>query len=121
FNRCLDVCGLLELHSKGRKFSWSNGQEGHAISWARLDRAAINAHFLRDFPSMFLEYLSQKSLDRRPMCIQGSNVDRRYGAAPFHFQQMWVQHSSFLECVANSWKQPVSDRGLIKHMAKLKK
>lgn len=49
FNRCLDACGLLELHSKGRKFSWSNGQEGHAISCARLDTAAINAHFFKGF------------------------------------------------------------------------
>lgn len=58
--------------------------------------------------------------DHSPMLIRGSVVDEKYGPMPFHFQNMWIQHPTFQECVAAVWREPTTERGLIKLAATLK-
>ncbi|KAF5471779.1 hypothetical protein F2P56_008549 [Juglans regia] len=121
FNRCLDNCGLLKIPSKGHKLSWCHSQEGHAQSWARLDRVVINENFLRSFPLASMEYLSRKTSYHSPMFIKGSSVDGRYGSEPFWIQNMWTHRPSFLDCVAAVWREPSLEKGFYKLASKLKK
>ncbi|XP_041004036.1 uncharacterized protein LOC121249392 [Juglans microcarpa x Juglans regia] len=94
---------LIEMASKGSAFSWCNGQHGLARSWARLDRVLIDVSFLSVFPNAICSYLSRSTSDHAPMCIEFKQDLFSYGPTPFRFQQMWVEHHNFLDCVRQAW------------------
>lgn len=62
FNNCFNKCGLVELKSLGVCMSWSNGHEGQNRSWAKLDKALVNVHFINRFELVRLEYTWQEKL-----------------------------------------------------------
>ncbi|XP_042958072.1 uncharacterized protein LOC122293598 [Carya illinoinensis] len=112
FNCCLDNCGLMELGVNGGKMSLCNGHNGATRSWAKLDRALSNANFLQRFPTAQFEYGKRKSSDYNPMIICPS---------PFHFQNMWCTHPSFLECIEGAWREDAHGTRLIRLAEKLKR
>ncbi|XP_042954594.1 uncharacterized protein LOC122291007 [Carya illinoinensis] len=112
--------GLIEMNSKGNMFSWCNGQYGLAHSWARLDHALMNASFLSIFSNAICSYLPRSTSDHAPMMIELKKDPCPYGPSPFHFQQMWVDHHNFLDCVRQAWSIRVDGTAIQKLVIKLK-
>lgn len=63
----------------------------------------INDRLLCAFLAVTMEYVGQKTSNHFPMIIRGYMKDDRYGPAPFIFQNMWTNHSSFQDCVVEVW------------------
>lgn len=103
FNNWIQQGGLIEMASKGSAFSWCNGQHGLARSWARLDRVLLDVSFLSVFPNAICSYLPRSTSDHAPMCIEFKQDLFSYGPTPFRFQQLWVEHHNFLDCVRQAW------------------
>ncbi|KAF5472311.1 hypothetical protein F2P56_009038 [Juglans regia] len=121
FNNWIDNCGLIDMRSSGRRFSWCNGQRGLARSWAKLDRGLVNASCLTRFPNMNNCYLSRSTSDHSPMFLQFQSDLFKYGHSPFRFQQMWIDHPDFHQFVGRIWTEEVGGFGLLKLAFKLKK
>lgn len=49
FNKCIDLCSILELNALGGPMSWTNGQVGGARKWEKLDRVMVNVPFANNF------------------------------------------------------------------------
>ncbi|XP_041016179.1 uncharacterized protein LOC121258703 [Juglans microcarpa x Juglans regia] len=103
FNDWIHQGGLMEMATKGSVFTWCNGQSGLAHSWAWLDHALTNSSFINLFPNAICSYLSCSTSDHAPMFIEFKKDPFSYGPAPFRFQQMWVDHHGFLDCVKFAW------------------
>lgn len=69
FNNCIDRCGLLESSSEGMQFTWCNGQDGNAKSWARLDRTLVNFIATRLLANLGVRLLAKETSDHYPMLI----------------------------------------------------
>ncbi|KAF5471947.1 hypothetical protein F2P56_008704 [Juglans regia] len=121
FNSWIDHCGLIEMRSLGRRFSWCNGQRGLSSSWEKLDRCFINASCLSNFPNAVLSYLVRSTSDHSPMFLEMKKDPFAYGPPPFRFQQMWIDHLEFRPFVEQVWQEEVAGTGLLRLALKLKK
>ncbi|XP_042942930.1 uncharacterized protein LOC122277118 [Carya illinoinensis] len=121
FNLCINSCGLLDWKIEGKQFSWCNGQEGMARSWAKLDRMLVNNEFALKFETTSAHFLERRTSDHAPLLVQFADNFTRYGPMPFHFQNMWVAHDEFLKIVESSWKEPFPRNGLLVLAGKLKR
>ncbi|XP_041011324.1 uncharacterized protein LOC121255103 [Juglans microcarpa x Juglans regia] len=108
------------MASKWSAFSWCNGQYGLARSWARLDRVLMDASFLSVFPNAICSYLPRSTSDHAPMFIEFKQDPFSYGPAPFRFQQMWVQHKNFMDCVRQAWSSREGGSAIQNLVVKLK-
>ncbi|XP_041027049.1 uncharacterized protein LOC121267267 [Juglans microcarpa x Juglans regia] len=103
FNNWIHQRSLMEMAMTESIFTWCNGQLGHARSWARLDHALMDSSSLALFPNASCLYLPCSTSDHAPMFIAPKKDPFVYGPAPFRFQQMWVDHHSFLDYVHVGW------------------
>ena len=87
FNDWIHQRGLMEMASKG----------------SCLDRALMDNSFSNLFPNIICSYLPRSTSDHAPMFIEFKKDSFAYGPSPFRFQQMWVDHPGFLDCVRNAW------------------
>ncbi|XP_042986314.1 uncharacterized protein LOC122314764 [Carya illinoinensis] len=108
------------MTSKGNIFSWCNGQYGLARSWARLDHALMDALFLSVFSNAICAYLPRSTSDHAPMIIELKKDPCSYGPSPFRFQQIWVEHHNFLDCVRQAWSVRVDGMAIQNLVIKLK-
>ncbi|KAG2690483.1 hypothetical protein I3760_09G188800 [Carya illinoinensis] len=120
FNNWIHQGGLMETVTKGSVFSWCNGQTGLARSWACLDRALMDSSFLALFPNACCSYLPRSTSDHAPMFIELMQDPFSYGPAPFRFQQMWVDHHDFLDCVRSAWEVYMDGSAIYNLSRKLK-
>lgn len=70
----------------------------------RLDRVLMNINFLNAFSKASVSYLARSSFDHSPMVIKLARDNVCYGFPSFKFQQMWVSHELFFDCVVKSWQ-----------------
>ncbi|XP_040996134.1 uncharacterized protein LOC121242320 [Juglans microcarpa x Juglans regia] len=120
FNNWIHQGGLMEMATKGSAFSWCNGQSGLAHPWARLDLALMDSSFLALFPNAICSYMSRSTSDHTPMFIEFMKDPFSYGLALFCFQQMWVDHHDFLDCVRTAWDVHVDGSAIYILTRKLK-
>lgn len=86
-----------------------------------MDRAFCNVLGGDQFPNSHLRYLPRTTSDHAPMHVTLERKASPYGYPSFKFQQMWVSHDLFLECVSQSWKEEVRGSALFRLAAKLKR
>ncbi|KAF8393657.1 hypothetical protein HHK36_021903 [Tetracentron sinense] len=124
---CQDVeklkrCGLIDLRFEGRQFSWCNGHQGLARSWAKLDKVLINNEISVKYGEAKASLLNRNTSDHSPILLKLVSSMERYGPTPFMFQNMWTSHMDFLKMVEMSWNEHmVADSGLCKLVGKLKR
>ncbi|KAF5481740.1 hypothetical protein F2P56_002370 [Juglans regia] len=121
FNNWIHQGGLVEMRSKGKNYSWCNGQSGLARSWAKLDRVFMDVPLFSSFPNAICSYLPRTTSYHSPMVIEFKMDPFSYGPSPFHFQQMWLDHPQFLYCIRQVWSETVVGQDLTKLAMKLKK
>ncbi|KAF5472348.1 hypothetical protein F2P56_009072 [Juglans regia] len=99
----IDHSLLIGIH-----LTWCDGQGGQAQSWVRLDRALVNSQALVTMPDVHLKYLQRTTSDHTPLVIKLVKP-QLYGFPLFKFQQMWVEHESFMGLIQKVWEEEVGD------------
>lgn len=64
FKECLSECGLEDMHSSARVFTWNNG-----TIWSKIDRALINEAWIRDFSGVEAYFAPENVSDHSPILI----------------------------------------------------
>ncbi|KAK1309659.1 hypothetical protein QJS10_CPA08g00713 [Acorus calamus] len=65
FNDCIEACNLMDIHSSGNTFSWSNKQDNQIMG--RLDRILANNDWLLLHPKATVIYHPQGLSDHSAM------------------------------------------------------
>jgi len=95
FRNCCSDLGLYDLNYTGCHFSWTNGRV-----WSKIDRVLANP--LWSLSQVHVHFGNSGALsDHSPAIIRldYQHASKRY----FKFFNMWAQHDSFLELVADKW------------------
>ncbi|GMP24335.1 hypothetical protein CsSME_00001633 [Camellia sinensis var. sinensis] len=99
-NSFIQSCELNDLPLLGKKFIWSNAQDGE--KWSGIDRFLLNPKWLMKFnfkewglPGLFSDHCPIMLIDD----------ERDWGPKPFRFINAWSSHPSFSLFVAKVWDE----------------
>lgn len=97
-NKFIEDMELVDLQLLGRKFTWSNVQDGE--KWCRIDRFLLNLDWLEKFK------LKQWGLPRTlsdHCSILLKLDDRDWGPKPFKFFIVWLSNPKCLQLMEKAW------------------
>lgn len=90
-------CNFIDINFSCNKFTWNQGQ-----LWQQLDHVLFNDNWLNSFSSISFQHLNHTLSNHSPLLL---TLKTRH-VNSFHkfiFQNMWLQHVSFLSVVQNNW------------------
>ncbi|XP_043710215.1 uncharacterized protein LOC122659132 [Telopea speciosissima] len=106
FGSFVNQVALVDGGYQGNAFTWSNNQEGGGKILARLDRFFLNDTWVNSFAYSSVKHLSRECSDHALILLdfktQASGI-----ISSFKFQQMWLSHPDFMECVRLCWGKQV--------------
>jgi len=102
FVNCIGSCDLTEVSYRGNPFTWWNGRVAEDCIFERLDRVLVNEELQNWFSQLEVEHLSRTESDHAPMLLT-CEVNMENINKPFRFLNLWVEHESFKQVVAQSW------------------
>ncbi|XP_020684404.2 uncharacterized protein LOC110101006 [Dendrobium catenatum] len=117
FNALKFDLGLLDLSSKGLKFTWFNERANDPIH-LKLDRMMINDKWLEAFPSTYYEALSPACSDHSPIILfsdQQAMLKHR-----FVFKNYWTKQNGFWVDLLNIFSLPTHGNPIFDLYRKLK-
>jgi len=95
FRQCCSDLGLIDLNYSGCHYTWSNGNV-----WSKLDRVLVNPFWSFAYASVHVHFDNPRAFsDHSPATISYSW--QLMGKKCFKFFNMWTNHASFLELVAD--------------------
>ncbi|KAI9128717.1 hypothetical protein K1719_000200 [Acacia pycnantha] len=101
FNEFIHSNGLMDMGSKGPKFTWCRG-----TLLMRIDRAICNTLWTQEFHQYEINHLPKLISDHRPVLISlGSYLTSGPSPRPFCFLAPWISHPDFPLLVEYSWKE----------------
>ncbi|XP_072062304.1 uncharacterized protein [Arachis hypogaea] len=103
FASTLDSCGLFDLTTSGRRFTWFRKIQGNKEIAKRLDRACCTTEWRLLFSEAFVEVLSRSHSDHCPLLIRCQGVLIKKENRPFRFQAAWATHPDYKAIVQKSW------------------
>ncbi|XP_074277813.1 uncharacterized protein LOC141601428 [Silene latifolia] len=122
FNDCIWDAGLVDLHTVGCAFIWSNKHHAGFRKWMKLDRVLVNTTWLSCFPSSFVEALPPGVSDHSPLVItMDPNLSSK--PKPFQFLNLWAEDPKFKDIITRVWADKVPGTKmfqLITHLKMLK-
>lgn len=68
FREALEFCSLIEIHTKGLKFTWANNRRGMGFTKERLDRVVANLEWHQRFSDSNCLVLPALKSDQCPPC-----------------------------------------------------
>ncbi|KAJ9675680.1 hypothetical protein PVL29_024549 [Vitis rotundifolia] len=101
FDGFIRDCELLDLPLRNAPFTWSNMQESPVCK--RLDRFLYSNEWELFFPQSLQEVLPKWTSDHWPIVLDTNPF--KWGPTPFRFENMWLQHPSFKECLSSWWRE----------------
>ncbi|XP_042515237.1 MDIS1-interacting receptor like kinase 2-like [Macadamia integrifolia] len=119
FGALVDACGMAQVPSSGRKFTWSNNRRRGNVS-AVLDRCFCNEEWIDFFQDCGQRVLPRIASDHSPLLFT-SILSQRPINCPFRFHKFWMEHGDFEQVVATSWEEWVSGNPIFVLMLKLKR
>ena len=66
---CMESCGLYDLKSNERFFTWTNKQSGSSRVMSKIDRTMGNHHWEDNFPNVEVTYHPEEEFDHTPMLV----------------------------------------------------
>ncbi|XP_072061971.1 uncharacterized protein [Arachis hypogaea] len=101
----MDSCGLMDMGTKGRKFTWHRRVKGGLDVAKKLDRAFLNEDWCLLYPETFCEILGRYHFDHAPILVtcNPAGMNKRKKNHPFIFQAAWTTHPLFHEVVHKAW------------------
>ncbi|CAG7885777.1 unnamed protein product [Brassica rapa] len=94
-------CNLTDFASTGALFTWWNKREEDPIG-KKLDRALVNAAWLRDFPQSTSRF-EAGGISDHARCVVHLSGPSNAGRKPFRFFNFLTDHSEFLPVVKRIW------------------
>lgn len=92
FRRFIFDNNLLDLHSKGQKFTWSNkSRDDELLIRVKLDRVLTNKEWLMRFENATLINLPMIGSDHTSLLLNTESVPNKRGGN-FIFDAFWVKH-----------------------------
>jgi hypothetical protein len=102
FRQCCSDLGLTDLNYSGCHFIWSNGRV-----WSKLGRALVNPFWFFDHSSVHVHFDNPGAFSDHSPATVSCNSRQLMGKKYFKFFNMWSNHASFLELVADKWHYAV--------------
>ena len=65
----MEMCGLYDLKSNGRFFTWNNKQAGKSRVMSKIDRVLGNLQWEEAFPNVEVTFHPEGDFDHTPMKI----------------------------------------------------
>ncbi|XP_058770682.1 uncharacterized protein LOC131644227 [Vicia villosa] len=96
--------GLVDVPSKGKKFTWYSG-DGRSMS--RIDRFLVSSKIINDWGVVGQLVGDRDISDHCPVWFVVDKLN--WGPKPFKFNNEWFTFSSFLPFVEKDWKDLVME------------
>ncbi|KAL0383083.1 UNVERIFIED_CONTAM: hypothetical protein Scaly_0595600 [Sesamum calycinum] len=106
FNDMMIDTGLMDVGFEGDPFTWTNKRV-----WKILDRVLYSKELTDTYNSTRVQHLSRRLSDHHPLFITAAKTENRKPSS-FRFQNMWLNHHSFLDTVRQSWNLPIEGYGI---------
>lgn len=119
FRQCIDACHLMDIPVTGGLYTWT-GMRSTGRVWKRLDRILVSSDWLSTFPTSHAQLLPRTTSDHSPVLFSVEPASP-FLAKPFRFQNFWLSRPDFIDVVANSWSEPMSQYGMLRFGLKLKR
>ncbi|KAK9756123.1 hypothetical protein RND81_01G075200 [Saponaria officinalis] len=120
FQRCVNACGLFDLKTIGKFFTWTNKQDGGDKVLCKLDRGLVNDAWMVDFPNSFADFRPEGLFDHSP-CVVQLDVDGYGRRSPFKFLNMWVKDEIFSTIARRLWQEYIQGVAMFHVITKLKR
>lgn len=116
FNKCVDICGLMDAKMSGHLVTWSNKCTRKRIM-SRLDRALVNVEWFTEFPTCSGNYTSARLSDHATIVIKAEKFSGS-GPKPFKFFSCWLNDEKFLDVFRNNWPREGNIYSKLKYIKK---
>ncbi|XP_057775424.1 uncharacterized protein LOC130994398 [Salvia miltiorrhiza] len=100
FDSFLRDCGLTEVRTQGRRFTWYQASGGCKT---KLDRFFVNDTWLEAWPETVGRCLKRSVSDHCPILLSTKKVE--WGPKPFRFVNAWTTHPEFKGLVRRVWEE----------------
>ena len=85
--QCKENCGLYNVKSNGRFYTWNNKQAGHSWVMSKIDTVMANQQWEEAFPNVEVTFHSEGDFDHTPMIVYFFNPIKT--RKPFKFYNHW--------------------------------
>ncbi|KAF7802766.1 ribonuclease H [Senna tora] len=102
-NNTINNLGLVDLQTMGNWYTWTNGRQGEAVVWERLDKTFANTEWMQNFPDSWVNVLPVIASDHSPLVVQTKRNMERPRRRQFQFEAMWLQHPQLKNIVHSAW------------------
>jgi hypothetical protein len=122
FKNCCSDLGLYDLNYTGCHFSWTNGRV-----WSKIDRVLTNPFWSSFQSQVHIYFGNSRAFSNHFPAIIRLTYQHVRGKRCFKFFNIWANHDSFLELVADKWNLYVQRSPMfilckkLKHLKKLNK
>ncbi|XP_010684465.1 uncharacterized protein LOC104899024 [Beta vulgaris subsp. vulgaris] len=116
---CLIECGLVDMKSSGRHYTWSNKQDGAALVMSTIDRAVVNKHWQEIFENAEAVFLLEGDFDHTPILL--SVYPEPPQKKKFRFCNAWCEYPVVMEAMRREWSKLVVGCPMYRVIEKLKK
>lgn len=106
FQDFMEHNGLIDAGFHRSIYTWCNNRRGSERIQERLDKVMFNMDFQNLFPTARFLHLPRISSDHTPLCFE-FQVPEKKKPSGFIFQNMWLDHPSFLHMVKKNWDTPI--------------
>ncbi|XP_062114409.1 uncharacterized protein LOC133825494 [Humulus lupulus] len=110
-NLWLAQSNVVALKRFGSNFTWTNNQVGSSRIFSKIDHAFVNEEWHDFFPNTAARF-SWEAISDHCSCVVSASATETIGIKPFRFYNFWADHHDFKTIVEQSWKRPVTSRGL---------
>ncbi|KAI0523207.1 hypothetical protein KFK09_005601 [Dendrobium nobile] len=117
FNSLKFDLGLLDLASKGLKFTWFN-QRANVPIHLKLDRMLVNDKWLDTYYTSYYEVLPPNCSDHSPIALFSGQNFKAYSR--FLFKNFWTNQDGFWADTLNIFSKPIRGNPIIGLYGKLK-
>ncbi|KAH7855457.1 hypothetical protein Vadar_025073 [Vaccinium darrowii] len=102
FHDMITDCGLVDLESKGPRFTWRTNRSGENFIMERIDMVFPNTKWreLHDKAMVFVE--PAIGSDHNPLLLNTKFPLNKVGK-PFRFESYWVTVDGYKEVIVESW------------------
>ncbi|KAF7802375.1 ribonuclease H [Senna tora] len=107
-NETINKLCLVDLQTSGNWFTWTNGRQGEALVWERLDKSFVNTTWIHHFPDFWVDVLPVLTSDHSPLIINSHKSTHKPYKKPFHFEAMWLQHPQLKAVMESAWQKLVT-------------
>jgi hypothetical protein len=107
FQNWSDNNNLVHLHTRGAKFTWSNGRRGRNNTQKRLDRVIVNQDLINSCQSFNVCTLTKLRSDHFPLLFDFQIQNNQFSSS-FKFLKMWISHPDCINIIKQCWNNNVS-------------